>query len=242
MRQSERQKAKDGNRSRASKPGPLVAFGLSLLALPLLPGGCAGPGGGAASPQGAVSSDAFDSGGQTPNAATLFRLSRVLAAQGRENEARYVLQDLAVRFPTYPRTYCELAEIHMRAGRNDEALEALSRGIKANPADARLIGNLGMCYMVKGDFARSLACFQKASSLGADDARHRANMAAALGMLGRYEESLAEYEKVLPPATAHYNVAVLARARKDRATANAEFTIASRMGERLPPPITSATR
>src|ERR1051325_2035498 len=83
--------------------------------------------------------------------------------------------------------------------------------------------------MVKGHYQQALAFFGRAASLGSDDARHRANMAAALGMLGRYDESLAEYEKVVEPAAAHYNVAVLAKAREDQPKAEVEFALATSM-------------
>jgi Flp pilus assembly protein TadD len=189
--------------------------------------------------------DPFDSAmNAPPNPQTLFRLARILAAQGRDDECRHVLQDVNRRYPEFAPAYCDLAELHMRAGRTDEAGEVLERGIQACPRDARLAGNLGMCFMVKGDYTRALDAFNKAAALGTDDARHRSNMAVALGMLGRYEEALAEYEKVVGPATAHYNVGVLANARDDKVRAESEFALAYQMDPKLAvtPPLDAAAK
>lgn len=178
--------------------------------------------------------DAFDTAMDAPpTPETLFRLSRILAAQGRDAECRHVLQDLIDRYPNFAPAYCDLAEVHMRAGRTDQASEVLEQGLKQVPKDARLIGNLGMAYMVKGDYPRALDKFAQAAAIGSDDARHRANMAAALGMMGRYDECLAEYEKVVAPAAAHYNMAVLARARHDKDRAETELALAVQLDPRL---------
>jgi protein O-GlcNAc transferase len=217
---------------------------LAALTLAAAFPGCAGSGGGptneAPAPQ-SRGADPFDTGAnQPPNAKTLFRLARILAAQGRDDECRFVLQDLTGKYPQFAPAWCDLAELHMRASRTDDATEVLERGLQALPNDARLTGNLGMCYMIKGDHQRALDAFARAASIGSDDARHRANMAAALGMLGRYDESLAEYEKVVAPAAAHFNLAVLAKARQDQPRAEQELAMAMSLdpaiGQTPPPP------
>jgi hypothetical protein len=58
------------------------------------------------------------------------------------------------------------------------------------------------------------------------DARYRGNMALALGMLGRYEESLSLYQQVVSPSDAHFNLAVICDARKDPARAEQEYKLA----------------
>jgi tetratricopeptide (TPR) repeat protein len=87
--------------------------------------------------------------------------------------------------------------------------------------------------MVRGDYPRALEWFAKAAALGNDDTRHRANMAVALGMLGRYDEALAEYEKVVAPGPAHYNVSILARARHDADRARDELALATSLDPTL---------
>jgi tetratricopeptide (TPR) repeat protein len=61
--------------------------------------------------------------------------------------------------------------------------------------------------------------FMRAAEAAPENARYRANMATALGLLGRYEEALALFEQVVPPADAHRNLAVLCEARNDMSRA-----------------------
>jgi tetratricopeptide (TPR) repeat protein len=227
----------------------LVLPALVLTAAALA--GCAGSGQGAAQNQASHSRgnapDPFDAAqNASPNAQTLFRLARILAGQGRDDECRFVLVELNTKYPEFAPAWCDLAELHMRAGRTEEASEVLERALHALPRDARLRGNLGMCYMVKGDYERALDAFSQAAALGSDDARHRSNMAAALGMMGRYDEALAEYEKVVAPAAAHYNLAVLAKARQDQPRAEQELTLATtidpEIGQKPEAPATPKTR
>ena len=49
-------------------------------------------------------------------------------------------------------------------------------------------------------------------------------------MLGRYEEAMALYQRVVKPQQAHYNLAVVCEARKDTKRAAAEFAIAQSIG------------
>jgi Flp pilus assembly protein TadD len=179
-------------------------------------------------------SSEFDLGvDRPPTPQTLYTLARVLAVQGRESECRYVLQELIREHSGFIAAYCELAELHMRAGRIDDASDWLERGLERAPHDHRLAGNLGMCAMMKGEYEEALQHFARAASLGPEEARHRANAAMVLGMMGRYEESLAMYEQVVPPALAHYNLALLARARNDHSRATQELEVARRLDPTL---------
>jgi len=72
-----------------------------------------------------------------------------------------------------------------------------------------------MCHLLKGDYDDALEQFTQASAVG-DDRRYRANMAVALGMLGRYNESMALYEQIVGEEDAKHNLRVIIEARKDR--------------------------
>jgi Flp pilus assembly protein TadD len=99
-----------------------------------------------------------------------------------------------------------------------------------------LQNDLGMCRLLQHRYEDALQSFTAAAAGVPPDTRARANMAVALGMLGRFDESLAIYLQILPPADAHYNVAILSEARKDGERARLEYATADALAPRRTPP------
>lgn len=158
-----------------------------------------------------------------PTAKTLYAMARILASQGKDDQCEFVLVRAIQQYPKFVPAYCELAELRVRQRRVGEAVDILKRGLAHWPNDPVLLNNLGMCMMLKSEFADAMDLFRDACKTEPQNARYRSNMAAALGMMGRYDESLALYLQVVPPAEAHHNLAILCRARKDLARAADEF-------------------
>jgi Flp pilus assembly protein TadD len=148
-----------------------------------------------------------------PSAQTHFALARLLSGQGKDAEALYTLEALRKIHPEYMPTYNELAEIHLRNHRPEEAMAALSAGLEVQPADAVLLNNYGMCALTVGDPATALPYFEKACRASRDEYRYLANQAVALGLLGRFAEARNVYLKMLPPVEADRNVQILQSAR-----------------------------
>lgn len=152
-----------------------------------------------------IASDSYE----PPKAMTLYAMSRILVSQGKDDQGELVLARLIREFPEFIPAYCDLAELRMRQGRVDDAVEGLSRGLQVAPRDPILLNNSGVCSILKGDYEGALNSFTMAAEVVPHDDRYRANMALALGMLGRYEESLSLYEKVLEPESAHENIRII---------------------------------
>ena len=161
-----------------------------------------------------------------PTAATLYASAQLLEARGRDDEALFVYQRLNRDYPNFAPAYCATAEYHMRHNHVGEAAAALKTGLGISPDDPVLINNLGMCAMMQSDYEQALAHFTRAAGIAASNARYRANMGAALGMMGRYDEALSIYEQVLSEEDSHYNVGVLAQSRGDKTRSEAEFALA----------------
>lgn len=162
-----------------------------------------------------------------PTVATLHSMARVMAAQGRDSECQVVLEKLISEHPDFLPAYNELAELHMRNGSLLSAEATLEVGLQRAPEDATLLNNMGMTLLLEQRYEESLDYFTRATAADPGGARSRANMATALGMLGRIDEALALYYQVLPPEDAHYNVAVLCRSIGDDQRAELEFARAS---------------
>ena len=152
-----------------------------------------------------ITSDSYE----PPKAMTLYAMSRILVSQGKDDQGELVLARLIREFPEFIPAYCDLAELRMRQGRVDDAVEGLSRGLQVAPRDPILLNNSGVCSIMKGDYEGALNSFTMAAEVVPREDRYRANMALALGMLGRYEESLSLYEEVLEPESAQENMRII---------------------------------
>ena len=157
-------------------------------------------------------------------------MARILAAQGRDPQCEMVLSRIIREHPRFMPAYCDLAELQLRNHSIDDAIQTLSAGLNVSPQDAILANNLGMCWMLKGDYDKALSMFTQAAGVNPNDARFRANMAASLGLLGRYDEALSLYEQVIPISDAHHNLAVISEARGDDARAEKERAKAGKAG------------
>jgi tetratricopeptide (TPR) repeat protein len=213
----------------------ILACAAPLIALLLLAvGGCARPSATPAAQRPDSPDDAFfaEGAGRPPTLKTRYAMARLLGAQGKDNECAFILEQLIRERPQCLPAYSDLAELYMRHRRFDEAIRTLEAGLRvAQQQDPILVNNLGMCRMIEGDYDAALSAFSKADALAPDDARFKANHAAALGMLGRYDEALALYEQVLAPADAHFNLAVICEARQDLERAQAEYRLANDLAE-----------
>lgn len=162
-----------------------------------------------------------------PTVATLHATARVMAAQGRDGECEVVLEKLIAEHPDFLPAYNELAELHMRNGSLLSAQAALEVGLQRAPKDPTLLNNMGMTLLLQQRYEASLEYFTRATAADPGDARSRANMATALGLLGRADESLALFYQVMHPEDAHHNVAVLCRSIGDERRAELEFARAA---------------
>jgi tetratricopeptide (TPR) repeat protein len=150
-----------------------------------------------------------------PTAKTLCAMADILAKQGRDSECEFVLKRVINDYPKLLPPYNSLAELQMRQRRISAAIETLQAGLRIDSGDPVLLNNLGMCWIVRGDYEKALKMFRTAAGLMPENARYRANMAVALGLMGRDEESLSLLRQVLPKGQAEHNLNVLREARNN---------------------------
>jgi Flp pilus assembly protein TadD len=166
----------------------------------------------------AVTGRASDAGvapDRPPTAKTLYTMADMLAKQGRDSDCEFLLRRLISEYPEYSASYDALARLQMRKRLTTGAVRTLQRGLEVNPSDPVLLNNLGVCMLVRRDYGKALELFTVAAGIDAENTRYRANAAVALGLLGRYDESLALFRQVLPEEKALHNLEVVRRARED---------------------------
>lgn len=151
---------------------------------------------------------------QPPNAKTLYAMADILATQGKDSECELVLRRCIQQYPHFVPAYNNLAELEMRRGRPKEASKVLTLAVNLRPRDPVLLNNLGMSYLAQREYEKALEHFTNAASVAPDNGKYRANMATALGLLGRLSESAALLHDLLPEEEARHNVELLRQAHE----------------------------
>jgi Flp pilus assembly protein TadD len=162
--------------------------------------------------------------GRPATTKTLWAMADILASQGKDSECEYVLKRIIQNDPKFLPAHNSLAELQMRQGQTNAATVTLQDALRIGPADPVLLNNLGMCWLVRRDYDNALRVFDKAAGIAPENAKYRANMAVALGLMGREEESLALFKQVLPEEQAAHNVKVLRQARQRERTSSGNDT------------------
>lgn len=147
-----------------------------------------------------------------PSTRTLYAMADILAAQGKDRDCEFTLRRCIQQEPKFTPAYNKLAELLMRQGRVHEADNVLSQALRINSADPILWNNLGMCCLVQRRYGKAVEHFTKAAGQVPESAKFRANLATALALLGRDEESGALLQQVLPDEQAKHNAEVLRKA------------------------------
>jgi tetratricopeptide (TPR) repeat protein len=150
---------------------------------------------------------------QPPSIRTLYVMADILVKQGRDDQAEVLLTRIIHEHPRFTPAYNSLAELKMRQRQTDEAVKILSKGLEADSKDPVLLNNLGMCWMIKQKYDKALKYFTEAAGVNPESTRYRANMAAALGFMGRDDEALALYRQILPGNQATHNLEIIQSAR-----------------------------
>jgi len=102
-----------------------------------------------------------------------------------------------------------LAVLFDRNGEFDKALSEYRRGLNDNPKDAELLNDLGYGYYCRAEWVEAEKNLRKAVTANPKLANAWINLGMTLAQLGRYEESLATFGKVVTEAQARCNVAFI---------------------------------
>lgn len=177
-------------------------------------------------------SDVNDS--RRPNADTLYTMGRILASQGRVDEAMFVYNRVVAEYPEFRPVYSDMADLYLRTGRYDHALQLMTHALDRWPNDPILSNNMGMCHLATRNYEPALQHFARAAELAPQVIAYRANHAVTLGLMGQYDQALAAYKQFLSPGEAHYNLAILAESRGDHDRAQQYHALAQANGFKAP--------
>ena len=125
-----------------------------------------------------------------------------------------------------------LATTYRRAGRDAEAVPGFEQVLRLEPGNPSALWNLGRIAMQDGEFARAAELFGRGIESEADSPIFHGELASAWAQLERWPEAerAARTALRLKPKVpaAHFNLALAAEARGDRAAAVREYEAESR--------------
>ena len=102
--------------------------------------------------------------------------------------------------PEYPDAFVELGRYYGLMGEPSLARETFERWTRAHPDDADMLINAGLTAFDAADYPQALEFFDKALETAQDDRQKsgaRTFRANSLDMLGRYEDAIDDYERVI---------------------------------------------
>lgn len=159
--------------------------------------------------------------------------AKLCVQTARQLEAAGYLADAASQYerarrfnPTDFSIGHRLATLYDRMGDAQAAALEYELAMRNTPNNADLINDYGYFHYNKGRYDRAEQLFRKSLACDASHQRATTNLAMTLAQENRYEESIRYFEKVVSPASARSNVAMiqaqqgkfeLARASADKA-------------------------
>ena len=113
------------------------------------------------------------------------------------------------------------------------AIETWNQYIKLSKGSATAYSNLGFCHEVAGDFAGAEAAYKAGIAKDPKNEPCHVNYGLMLARHGKPKEGLAELEKVLSPAKAHYDLASVYESQGNVRDAKSEYQQAIKLDPSL---------
>jgi len=116
---------------------------------------------------------------------------------GRIRDAEIIYKQVLKAEPENEHANHFLGIIASQAGKNELAVEFISKAIAKNPAEASYLLNLGNVFRNQNNLPEALAAYQKALALKPDFPEPHYNLGLARQELGRLEEAVASYRQAI---------------------------------------------
>lgn len=166
----------------------------------------------------------------------LSNLAQLLLAEGEEDEASRIVDELLRRYPENARGRVVRGMILARSGKDDEALAELRRAVAASPDAAFAHLHLGNQLLKLRRREEAKAAYARAVEIDPNNVDAKLGEARALGAAGDREASIARYRAVVAAhpssSAAHHELGVLLGAEGNEAEAVRILEVAAALAPR----------
>ncbi|MBL9082001.1 MAG: tetratricopeptide repeat protein [Planctomycetales bacterium] len=175
---------------------------------------------------------------ETSSAEAARHLATAREMEAHGNAAAAVEQyEQALRFDAEAHgVQARLAVLYEQLGMLDRAGAAYEAALAENNGDAELWNDYAGYQLHTGRPDDAEQSARRALALDGEHRRARAGLALALAEQEKYDESLTEFSKAVPPATAHHNLAVVLARQGKADEARHHLAEAQRLDPTLRPP------
>ncbi len=145
------------------------------------------------------------------HAKTYFAAGMLLENEGQFLSAIRQYNNALAEDPKNLAALNRLGTIYSRLGRHEAAEKAFIRALEIEPGSPQLHNNLGFEFVTQKSWAEACKHFEHAVLLKQDYKRARINLGMTYAKLDRFDDALAEFQRVVPEPDAYYNLGLLLR-------------------------------
>ena len=164
---------------------------------------------------------------------THFAAGRLFESQGMIGKAIDQYRRAIAVNHHFAEAYDRLGRLLSTAGLRDEALVALRKAVEIRPKDATMRNNLGFELLLAHRWVEAEYELSQAIRIRSDFPRAYINLGIAQSKVGKFNNALESFRRVLPEADAYYNVGLMYRSQNRIDEAMGAFRRAISIDERF---------
>ncbi len=143
--------------------------------------------------------------------------ARLLEHKGNLQAATKAYQSILKSEPEYAAAHHRLGVLAARNGRHEEAQRHFEQALDAGASSSELLADMGYNYFLQGRLADAEDTLHEAVAKNPANRRARNNLGIVLGLEGRVEESLAQFQQAVGNAKGRENLASIQSAGRHSA-------------------------
>lgn len=166
---------------------------------------------------------------------TRLTMAQIHEREGKLQKAANIYLELLKEKPEHSKLCHRYGVVLTELGKGEEGVQYLERANTVDPNNAAVLSDLGYAYLISGQLDSAETLLRDAFEQDPRDERTVNNLALAVGLNGRFEESQALYERVNSRAEAQANLGYISVQRGDGQRAMAHFNKALDLDPSLKP-------